>query len=180
MVAFAQAKSRRPLTDAQRQTVEDNVGLAYKAAGEVHRRLPAFVEFADVVQAALEGLMHAARGFDPQRGIAFSTYAFLVCRRHAGRYAKRSARNSHVWGQMPKKLPVDAAVARSRPDGLEAAEAWAALDRLPPRERSVVLQRLDKTKFREIGDGIGLTPQRAQQIHDQALAKLRGILEDVV
>ncbi len=55
--------------------VTENMGLAHAAAG---RFLAVGLEYDDLFQIACVGLIKAARGFDPDYGVKFSTYAFPV------------------------------------------------------------------------------------------------------
>lgn len=57
------------------QMVTENMGLAHAAAG---RFGAVGLEYDDLFQIACVGLIKAARGFDPEYGVKFSTYAFPV------------------------------------------------------------------------------------------------------
>jgi len=59
--------------------VEDNVELARKAAGVIYPRVRAHVTFEEVVSLANAGLAEAAARFDPDRGVAFTTFAWYRC-----------------------------------------------------------------------------------------------------
>lgn len=52
--------------------IEENLGLVYACANRFRGRGE---EYEDLVQAGCIGLIRAARGFEPERGFAFSTYA---------------------------------------------------------------------------------------------------------
>jgi len=70
-----------PLTNEQRDLVERNRWLAVNFAGQ---RVPSgprgAQDFSEVLSAAYLGLCYAARGFDPGRGYAFSTFAWFWMR----------------------------------------------------------------------------------------------------
>jgi RNA polymerase sigma factor FliA len=59
--------------------VEDNVELARKAAGVIYPRVRAHVTFEEVTSLANAGLAEAAARFDPDRGVAFTTFAWYRC-----------------------------------------------------------------------------------------------------
>lgn len=76
----------------------------------------------------------------------------------------------------------------SDPDARDAADAfdekWVKevieneLDRIPPRERTVVsLYYFDELTMKEIGVVLGVTESRISQIHTKALLRLKGKLE---
>lgn len=62
------------------QLVEQNQGMVYSIAGQIHRRLPSHIELDDLVAYGQVGLAEAARGFDAERGLSFSTYAYYRIR----------------------------------------------------------------------------------------------------
>lgn len=55
--------------------VHAHLGLATRAVAKVRPRLPAHVGRDDLHAAALLGLVHAARSYDPDRGVPFELYA---------------------------------------------------------------------------------------------------------
>jgi len=56
--------------------VEAHLDLARKAAALVFPRVRAHIEFDDLVALATTGLAEAAQRFDPDRGVAFKTFAW--------------------------------------------------------------------------------------------------------
>ena len=77
-----------PLTDSLWRRYRDNadpearallldsyIGLVHHHAREVLRRGPRDIELDELVSAGTVGLIQALEGFDPERGLAFSTYA---------------------------------------------------------------------------------------------------------
>ena len=56
--------------------IEDNQGLVYHLAMRIHRSLPVRHELDDLVGYGMVGLAEAAKKFEPQRGLQFSTFAF--------------------------------------------------------------------------------------------------------
>ena len=55
--------------------VRSHLRLVYYAVNMMATRVPRHVSRGDLVSAGMEGLAHAARGFEPERGIAFDRYA---------------------------------------------------------------------------------------------------------
>lgn len=56
--------------------IVENQGLVRSLAFAIHRGLPEYIELDDVIAYGQIGLAQAARDFDPDRGIAFSTFAY--------------------------------------------------------------------------------------------------------
>jgi RNA polymerase sigma factor (sigma-70 family) len=70
------APNNTPLTDEQSEMVAENRGLAYRALRRYQASRPGrWGNTDDLLSAAFDGLIMAARGFDPARGWKFSTYA---------------------------------------------------------------------------------------------------------
>lgn len=55
--------------------VHDNLSLVHHVAQQVARSLSSEVDADELVSAGVIGLMNAVAGFEPQRGLAFSTFA---------------------------------------------------------------------------------------------------------
>lgn len=82
-----------PLTDAERQLVEENTGLVYHVAYRmVHmRELPEKL-LEDAIAEGMIGLMKAARYFDKDRGYQFSTLAATCVHQQIMNLAQREKR----------------------------------------------------------------------------------------
>ncbi len=59
----------------RRTLIDQYMGLVHFAAREMTRRLPPELETDDLVNAGTIGLVQALEGFEPARGLAFSTFA---------------------------------------------------------------------------------------------------------
>lgn len=64
-----------PLTREQERTVEENMPLVQHIVARMTRSFPSTCSRDDLVQAGALGLIEAARRFEPDRGVTFSTYA---------------------------------------------------------------------------------------------------------
>jgi len=186
-----------PLTDDQKDLAARHVHLCRLMAMRFGRRCPGL--YADLRQAAAEGLCDAARKFDPARGARFSTYAFHrmegACldmmrtnglvrgprRRHRGPPAFLSidrepdagggAADGRRWDSL---LPPAADPDPS--DRLEAHdqfEGW--LRGLPEREKTLLRLRYapERASQRAIGLALGISEARVSQVLDGVLARLR-------
>jgi len=137
------------------------------------------LSFAEALQAGRIGLWRAILGFDPARGLAFSTYAWPCIMHQVWRAVKAHTRSysSPVMGEEPVPLEV--------PDPAAVWEATAVcqalhdlVHRLPPRLCQVIVARygLDghpPAIYRQIGATLGLSGERARQLHTEALVWLR-------
>jgi RNA polymerase nonessential primary-like sigma factor len=193
------------MTEAERNSmVEGHTPLALSVARRLWR-VP-FVRrlgsFADCCQEAKLALLHAARSYDPSRGVRFSTFATKVIfnhltvaaakgdlvkvpkyfltrkRRETSRYREQAARAQRA-GQLPGGWSRAAEQDHASPD---PDCVRAALSRLSARDREVIARRFGlaghpRQVLREVGAVLGVTRSRVQQIEARALERLRGILE---
>lgn len=145
----------------------------------VRQQMLGDLPFAEALQAGRIGLWRAIRGYDPKHGTAFSTYAWPCIVRHVWRAVKVHSRFHSPLVTSDGLLPL------AGPDPAlvwEAAAVEQALQylvqRLPRRLRYVVVARygLDDTPpatYRQIGTILGLSGERARQLHTEALVWLR-------
>ncbi len=88
--------------DARQELLTEQLALVYFVAGQVARGLGVDLEFNELVSAGTIGLISALENFEPERGLAFSTFAAprirgaildeLRRRDHAPRSVRRKAR----------------------------------------------------------------------------------------
>lgn len=133
--------------------------------------------FSEAVQAGRIGLWRAILGFDPSRGLAFSTYAWPCIKHQIWRAVKTHSRllckqrQALRWSEAPDPAAVWEAKAIQR-------TLQALVRRLPPRLEYVVVARYGLNGhaplfYRQIGAALGLTGERARQLHSAALVWLR-------
>jgi len=146
----------------------------------LHRQAGGGLSYAELVQEGRIALWRAVLGFDPNRGVAFSTYAGIAIERRLWQVVGRARRQDcrpHDW------LPVN------RTDQLEAvADAWhrarvhaallEAVAHLPDRLRTIIVAHysLDGQApgtWQAIGQRLGVTKARVGQLHQEALVLLR-------
>lgn len=160
---------------AVRQAMEQHDGLVHAF---IQRQGGGHISYEEALQAGRIGLWRAIQGYDPKRGTAFSTYAWVAIYRHIHRRAKELNRDTHVE---VRDLPVSWVV----PD------PWAELERkltrsvlhelvsqLPPRLRRVIVGRYGLGErapctLKELGKELGLSRERVRQLQQDALAWLR-------
>ena len=134
--------------------------------------------YEEALQAGRIGLWRALQGYDPARGTAFSTYAWVAIYRRIHRRAKELSQDTEVllaeiagsWvlpdpaGELEKKLVHD--VLRE------------LVSQLPKRLCQVVVGRFGlgaqpPCTLKELGQELGLSGERVRQLEQDALAWLR-------
>jgi RNA polymerase sigma factor (sigma-70 family) len=140
----------------------------------VRRQILGYLPYAEALQAGREGLWQAIQGYDPERGTAFSTYAWTAIMRR-------------VWAAVKAATPVAAGeswpedeLIDEREPGREmekqalVAALGRAVARLPERQQQVLRARYEEgATYRVIGQGLARTSVRARQLHQEALVRLR-------
>ena len=144
----------------------------------VRKQVLGHLSFVEALHASRIGLWHAILGFDPQRGLAFSTYAWPCIARHIWVAVKAADRPP------PLVLPAPS-VAGENADPLSAAESSAIqaalrdlVACLPDHLRAVAVAHYGlgdepPASFGRIGAPLGLSKQRIHQLHVEALIWLR-------
>jgi len=139
----------------------------------VHRQWLGELGYEAAVQAGRLGLWRAVRGYDPGRGFAFSSYAVPAIERAVWQAVKEAQRPAweQLWAEPPQvseapQVRVEAHLGREMVHRLVA--------QLPPRLRYVVVAHYGlgeepAQSFAAIGQVLGVTRQRAQQLHVEAL-----------
>ena len=133
--------------------------------------------FSEALQAGRIGLWRAILGFDPSRGMAFSTYAWSCIKHQLWRAVKIHTR---LFCEEREALPGS--------EASDPAEVWEAqairgalqalVRRLSSRLAYVIVARYGLNGhapffYRQIGAALGLTGERARQLHTEALVWLR-------
>jgi RNA polymerase sigma factor (sigma-70 family) len=136
------------------------------------------ISYEEALQAGRIGLWRAIEGYDPTRGTAFSTYAWVAIYRHVHRRAKELNRDTHVEVR-------EMFAAWVLPDPMEALERKMIIhalhdlvNQLPQQMRRIVIGRygLGMQPLRtlnELGEQLGLSGERVRQLQQEALAWLR-------
>jgi RNA polymerase sigma factor (sigma-70 family) len=144
----------------------------------VRKQVLGRLSFAEALHAGRIGLWHAIMGFDPQRGLAFSTYAWPCIARDIWVAVRTADRPP------PLVLPPSSGAGENA-DPLSAAESSAIqaalrdlVACLPDHLRAVVMAHYglgdeSPASFGCIGARRGFSKQRIHQLHVEALIWLR-------
>ena len=160
---------------AVRQAMEQHDGLVHAF---IQRQGGGDISYEEALQAGRIGLWHAIQGYDPKRGTAFSTYAWVAIYRQIHRRAKELSRYTKAEVQ-------DLPVLWVMPDPREELERKLTrivlhdlVSQLPPRLRRVIVGRYGLGEqlpctLKEVGKELGLSRERVRQLQQEALAWLR-------
>lgn len=167
--------------DSLNQLMAQHEGLVQVV---VRQQVLGDLTFNEALQAGRTGLWRAILGFEPSRGLAFSTYAFPCIKHQVWREVKAHTR----FCSGRESIPGGCGISEPECQIPDPADAWEEVAirqalhdlvrRLPRRLRYVITARygLDghtPSFYRHIGARLGLTGERARQLHTEALVWLR-------
>ena len=168
--------TRKPLTaQAVQEAMAQHDGLVHAF---IRRQGGGDIPYEEALQAGRIGLWHAIRGYDPRRGTAFSTYAWVAICRQIHHRAKELSQDTDVWLQeVPASWVVPDPGAKVE-EGLMRDMLFDLVGQLPKRLRQVIVGRYGLGEqppctLKELGKELGLTGERVRQLQQEALAWLR-------
>jgi RNA polymerase sigma factor (sigma-70 family) len=136
------------------------------------------ITYDEALHAGRIGLWRALLRYDPERGTAFSTYAWIAIYRHVRQAAKKGLRENSDW---PNR--VTAPQTESGPEErVEQELIWETLSelvsQLPDRLQRVIVSRYEigehpRRTLKEIGEELGVCGERVRQLQQEGLAWLR-------
>jgi RNA polymerase sigma factor (sigma-70 family) len=179
----SEPKSLLPLAEANKLAA-DNIKLAYSHA-RMNRSSGIDPEELDSI--CMMALVKASRGFDPDRGFKFITYAVMLMKHAIQTHYKLSNCDKRIIHRIAKRIPTNTdgevyQIEDNRSgDGekdLEDAEQHSQImdlvDRLDERSKLVIRRRFfDKKTLDEISSELGITKELVRQIELKAMAKLK-------
>lgn len=150
----------------------------------VRRQALGQLPFSEALHAGRIGLWRAILGYDPQRGLAFSTYAWKPIMHRIWREVKLAERDYVRRTQARPLWAVSvSALEKDLPEEVWESEEllyalWELVARLPERLRTVVVARYGlagqgRTFYPRIGQLLGVSHERARQLHSEALLWLQ-------
>jgi RNA polymerase sigma factor (sigma-70 family) len=166
---------KRLAAQAVEEAMEQHDGLVHAF---IRRQGSGDISYEEALQAGRIGLWRALQGYDPARGTAFSTYAWVAIYRRIRRRAQELSQDtevvltetagSWVWpdpaGELEKKLIHDV--------------LHELVGQLPTRLCQVIVGRFGlgaqpPCTLKELGQELGLSGERVRQLEQDALAWLR-------
>lgn len=152
----------RPLTDAERKQVEENMGLVGRVIRDcVHDFDHGVYSYEDLKQIGYIGLCKAAQSDRPGRG-AFSTYAYIIIRNELYTALEYATRRSVELATAPEELPCEA-VGETPEQQTACRELLDLLDRAEASASGVTMKGFQAIRLlaqgytsREVGEQFGV------------------------
>ena len=168
--------TRKVLTaQAVERAMEQHDGLVHAF---IQRQGGGDISYEEALQAGRIGLWRAIQGYDPTRGTAFSTYAWVAISRRVYRRAKELSRDPYVEVREMSAAWVlpDPAVELERK--LTNQALHNLVNQLAEPLHQIVVDRYGLGKnppctLNEVGEQLGLSGERVRQLQQEALAWLR-------
>lgn len=185
----AQVVEKYKLTVEQQQLALDNIGLAFQAS--IHNR-GKWLSPDEAEGEALYTLVRAVKGYKKivnGKSIRFSTYFFKCWQNHLIRAYEIAthSRRGHQYKRVSLEASGQIHEPRTNPDMLvqdlvqaeKAKELHAALGKLVPREKQVLLWRMEGLTLQQIGKKLRITRERARQVEKNAMLHVRCIYDGI-
>jgi RNA polymerase sigma factor (sigma-70 family) len=134
--------------------------------------------YEEALQAGRIGLWHAIQGYDPARGTAFSTYAWVAIWRQVHRRGKELNRDTNLrLSERPASWVVLDPIEEVERN-LTIGVLHDLVGQLPKCLRRVIVGRYGVGEqppctLKELGEELGLSGERVRQLQQEALAWLR-------
>lgn len=171
---------KKKLTRKQQRMVTDNLGLVGSIMKRFH--LAGRPDHEDFFQLGVIGLMKAARTFDEGRGWRFSTHSYRCIRNEI--FGGLRLEKKSVPSVQADDFTLDAIPERPTVCGQDLDDLYAALHRLKPRNRKIVIEHFGllggrpKT-YKKMGEAHGMSKQRIEQIANASVQEMREFLLDI-
>lgn len=167
----------KALTESQRALVESNLGLISFAM----KKLPIYMFESpeDAFQIGTIGLMKAARSFDPNRNILFSTYA-LTCITNE---LRMELRHINSWNPPGRTFSYDAPIPNTDGDSLSLVDMLPSSEQ-PTAERIAIQETLGEVisalRRMKDPDAFDIIRMVVQNRHQEDIAASLGITQSAV
>ncbi len=170
------------MTTFQQQLVEQYVPLANKLAFQKKKTLPRHVDVEDIRSAAYYGLVEAASRYNPDLGVAFSTFAYPrifgaihdFLRKEGygkrGQFSPVMSLSGDAEGEAELEDLVAAKPERNDEEFLEVV----SLDLGPQAKEVLRLYFIDEQSMKEVGERFGVSESRISQLIKRYKRKIRG------
>ena len=166
--------------NTQQKMIEDNMNLVKYIFNKKFSKNREMEE--DILQEGYIGLTIAAKTFDQDTGIMFSTYAYKVIYNQILMFL-RGNKNKDMVSLDEEVVEdgstlVDMLVADTEEPALYT-DLHKAIKSLKPKLRDTILDiYFDGKYYREVAEGLGMTKQNVSKRHQQALKQLKEKLGD--
>ena len=172
---MSECTRKAPTAQADQQTMAQHDGLVH---AYIQRQGGGDIAYEEALQAGRIGLWHAIRGYDPARGTAFSTYAWVAIWRQIYRRGQELGRDTDVCLLEMPATDVMPDLAEKLDQELATRALHELVGQLPKRLRRVIVGRYGLGKhpsctLKELGEEMSLSGERVRQLQQEALAWLR-------
>ncbi len=146
-----------------------NRGLAFRVFWSFKRKINALrIDPSDAEQVTLCGLWQAAHGYDPARGVAFSTFATVCVKRALLELVSDRQREISRWEGVTFHPVNDADAPTRTQDEMRPPDEPDWIDDIEPKDRVIVRRRLAGASWEEVAREFGYSHPTHCQISTKA------------
>ena len=177
------------------QIIADVNGAIHQVSRRYHKYFGRCYDYEDVVQAATMGVLDAITRFDVGKNAKFLTYAIFWIRHHiqklwseadvvrrprTHKYFRSASIDAPLWDDgQPMVIPADADVVENVSRNETIAGVRHLLKNIDPRSSEILISLYSGRTLEDIGDEYNISRERARQLSNQALLKLKKIADEL-
>lgn len=164
------------MTQEQERLVAENINIVYFAAKKM-----GCGSDEDLIQEGMVGLCKAAKGFNPDKGYKFSTYALHCIKSHISRaYGKKIVPAISIEAPICEDGLTLGDIIESGVQPDDYLDLWAVSERinsLPPMDKAIISGLISGQRQREIANDLGLTQAQISRSKRAIEKKIKQIIE---
>jgi len=169
------------MTNDTNELVENNLNLANKLAWHYYNRFGRTIEFEELQSVSYLGLVKAAKTFNPELQVVFSTYAYKCISNELLFFHRNANKGPHIsiYKEIGEEIYIEDIVSdiSNLEDDLfkelEITQLYEFINELPSTEKQVVLYLLKGYTMQRIGDILGCSQPHISRLYHKALNRLR-------
>lgn len=173
------------MTTNEENLVVDNINMAYDIAWKFYKKFSSCADYDDFKSEALVGLTKAAKTFNPNLKLAFSTYAYRVMQNEILIYLRQLKKNqstsifteTYENVELIDRLSTDLNIEESLSENLCLKDLYYHINTLPERLKVVIKYKLKGMTMIEIGRKLNLSQPQISRDYHSAINRLKTKLQ---
>lgn len=174
------------MTTNEQNLVVNNLNMAHDIAWRYYKKFSTYADYEDFKSEALLGLTKAAKTFNPNLKLAFSTYAYRVMQNEILQYLRqfRKIPTISIYSEtgdnleILDKLASNIDIEEDLFDEVCLKELYDCIEGLPERLKTIIRYRLNGMTMVEIGEKLNLSQPQISRDYHLAINRLKTKLKD--
>ena len=168
------------MTTYEENLITNNLKMAYDLAWKYYRKVK-YIDYEELQSEAFVGLTKAAKTFNPNYQLAFSTYAYKVMQNEILMFLQQFNKNQNISIyteisdniELLDELASDLNIEEYLLDNICISDLYACIDTLPKRLKIIIQYKLNGMTMVEIGKKLNLSQPQISRDYHSAINKLK-------